>query len=129
MPLANNEWSVAIITAANQGIITNLDSHATLPGYTEIRDAGGVVLTKCVYTDPCGTINGTTGQLTITHSGRDEAADATGTAASAHLMDGTGTEHHRLPCQAGSVAVPGVCIVTSLSITAGQPVEYSNIVI
>jgi len=129
MPLANNQWSVAIITAANQGIINNIDSHATLPGYTEIRDAGGVVLSKCIYTDPCGTINGTTGQLTITHSGRDDAADATGTAASAHFMDGAGVEHHRLPCQAGTGYVAGFYTLVSLNITAGQPIEYNNITV
>lgn len=129
MPLANNEWSVPIRTASANGVITNIDSHATLPGYTEIRDAGGIVLSSCPYTDPCGTVAALTGILTITHNGRDEAANATGTAASAHFMDGAGVEHHRLPCQVGTTYAAGFYVLASLSIAVGQPVEYSNVIV
>jgi hypothetical protein len=68
-------------------------------------------------------VNGTTGQLTMTMAGRNESADATGTAAYGEFCDSAGLVHLSLPAQAGSAAVSGKIVINSLSIVAGGPVE------
>ena len=73
--------------------------------------------------DPCGTVNGTTGQITIAMDGRDESADASGTAAYGEFCDSDGLVHLSLPAQEGSSAVSGFLVLNTLSIVAGGPVE------
>ena len=92
-------------------------------GSLKIRDASDVLLAQIPLTDPCGSVNGTTGQLTITPSARDESADATGTAAYGEFCDSAGLVHLSLPAQAGSTAVSGKLVINSLSILAAGPVE------
>jgi len=82
-----------------------------------------VLLATIPLTDPCGTVNGTTGQLTITMAGRDESADADGTAAYGEFCDSNGLVHLSLPAQAGSAAVSGKIVINALTIVAGGPVE------
>ena len=74
-------------------------------------------------TDPCGTVNGTTGQLTLTPAGRDEAADNGGTAAYGEICDSDGTVHLALPAAAGVAFVSGYIVLNSLTIVAATAVE------
>ena len=92
-------------------------------GSIKIRDSADVLLAEIPLTDPCGTVNGTTGQLTITVSGRDESADASGTAAYGEFCNSDGTVYLSLPAQAGTVAVAGELVMNTLSVAAGGPVE------
>lgn len=73
--------------------------------------------------DPAGTVNGTTGQFTFAFDGRDESANASGTAAYAEVCDSDGTVHLALPTQAGSSAVSGYLVLNTLTIVSGLPVE------
>ena len=95
----------------------------TAGGSIKIRDAADVLLATVPLTDPCGSVNATTGQLTITPAGRDESADASGTAAYGEFCDSTGAVYLSLPAQAGSSAVLGKLVINTLSIGAGGPVE------
>ena len=115
-------YSAAALVAANTSFKDLIDAGAGA-GSIKIRDAADVLLAQIPLTDPCGTVNGTTGQLTITPSGRDESADATGTAAYGEFCDSNGLVHLSLPAQAGSAAVSGKIVINSLSIVAGGPVE------
>ena len=115
-------YSAAALVAANTSFKDLIDAGAGA-GSIKIRDAADVLLAQIPLTDPCGTVNGTTGQLTITPSGRDESADATGTAAYGEFCDSDGLVHLSLPAQAGSAAVSGKLVINSLSIVAGGPVE------
>ena len=115
-------YSAAALVAANTSFKDLIDAGAGA-GSIKIRDAADVLLAQIPLTDPCGTVNGTTGQLTITPSGRDESADATGTAAYGEFCDSDGLVHLSLPAQAGSAAVSGKLVINSLSIAAGGPVE------
>ena len=115
-------YSAAALVAANTSFKDLIDAGAGA-GSIKIRDAADVLLATVPLTDPCGTVNGTTGQLTITPSGRDESADATGTAAYGEFCDSNGLVHLSLPAQAGSAAVSGKVVINSLSIVAGGPVE------
>lgn len=115
-------YSAAALVAAHTAFKDLIDAGAGA-GSIKIRDAADVLLAQIPLTDPCGTVNGTTGQLTITPSGRDESADATGTAAYGEFCDSNGLVHLSLPAQAGSAAVSGKIVLNSLSIVAGGPVE------
>lgn len=115
-------YSAAALVAAHTAFKNLIDAGAGA-GSIKIRDAADVLLAQIPLTDPCGTVNGTTGQLTITPSGRDESADATGTAAYGEFCDSNGLVHLSLPAQAGGVAVTGKLVINALSIVAGGPVE------
>ena len=115
-------YSAAALVAAHTAFKDLLDAGAA-GGSIKIRDAADVLLATIPLTDPCGTVNPTTGQLTITMAGRDESADATGTAAYGEFCDSAGLVHLSLPAQAGSAAVSGKIVINSLSIVAGGPVE------
>lgn len=115
-------YSATALVAAHTAFRDLIDA-GTAGGSIKIRDAADVLLATIPLTDPCGTINGGTGQLTITPAGRDESADATGTAAYGEFCDSNGTVYLSLPTQAGAVAVVGKLVINTLSIVAGGPVE------
>lgn len=115
-------YSVAALVAAHTSFRDLIDSGSGA-GSIKIRDSADVLLAEIPLTDPCGTVNGTTGQLTITPSGRDESANATGTAAYGEFCDSDGLVHLALPTQAGAVAVPGKLVMNTLSVIAGGPVD------
>lgn len=115
-------YSAAAKIAAHTAFRNLLDAGAS-HGSIKIRDAADVLLAEVPLTDPCGTVDGATGQLTITPAERDEEANASGTAAYADFCDSDGVVHLSLPAQAGSSAVVGKLVINTLSIVAGGPVE------
>jgi len=116
-------YSVAALVAAHTSFLNLIDADPTLAGMIRIRDAADVLLAQIPLTDPAGTVNGATGQLTLTPAARDESADASSTAAYGELCDGTGLVHLALPAQAGLVAVSGKLVLNTLTVVAGGPVE------
>lgn len=123
-----NDWSPAFLIVSHEALVTLIDAHATNAGSITLHDADDVLLATIPLTKPCGTVNQTTGVLTITTNGREESATA-GTASYATLRDGAGAAHHSLPCEAGTVAVAGKVVLNTLTITAGSPVELDSVVI
>lgn len=115
-------YSVAALVAAHTAFKDLIDA-GTGAGSIKIRDAADVLLAQIPLTDPCGTVNGATGQLTITMAGRDESADASGTAAYGEFCDSAGVVHLSLPAQAGSAAVSGKLVLNTLSVVVGGPAE------
>lgn len=115
-------YSVAALVAAHTSFRDLIDAGSGA-GSLKIRDAADVLLAQIPLTDPCGTINGTTGRLTITPSGRDESADATGIAAYGEFCDSAGLVHLSLPAQAGGAPLAGKLVLGTLSVTEGNPVE------
>lgn len=115
-------YSVAARVAAHTAFRDLIDA-GPAGGFIRIRSASDVLLAQIPLTDPCGTVNGSTGQLTITMAGRDESADASGTAAYGEFCDSTGLVHLSLPAQAGSAPASGLIVINTLSIVAGAPVE------
>lgn len=115
--------SPALLTAAHTAV-KNLIDAGSGPGYMSIHNSGGTVLAVLPFTDPCGTVNSGTGQLTIVFGPRDDAAAATGTAALAKVFDSAGTLLiDAIPCVAGSAAQANTCVLTTTSIVLGAPVE------
>lgn len=125
---ATATYSAAALVAAHTAFKDLIDA-GTGAGSIKIRDASDVLLAQIPLTDPCGSVNGTTGQLTITPSARDESADATGTAAYGEFCDSDGLVHLSLPAQAGSTAVSGKLVINSLSILAAGPVEVVSVTV
>ena len=115
-------YSIAALAAAHTAFKDLIDAGSGA-GSIKIRDAADALLAQIPLTDPCGTVNGGTGQLTITLAGRDESADASGTAAYGEFCDSAGLVHLALPAQAGASAVSGKLVINTLSIVAGGPVE------
>ncbi len=114
-------YSAAALVAAHTSF-KNLIDAGSAGGSIKIRDASDVLLAQVPLSDPCGSVNGTTGQLTFSISGPDTSADASGTAAYGEFCDSDGTVHLSLPTQAGTVAVSGKLVINTLSIIAGGPV-------
>lgn len=118
-------YAAAALVAAQTSFRDLLDSGSGA-GFVRVRDAADVLLAQIPMNDPCGTVNGTTGQLTITFSGPDTSADASGTAAYGELCNSSGTVYLSLPTQAGSSAVSGKLVLNTLTIVTGGPVEIVN---
>lgn len=115
-------YSAAALVAAHTAFRDLLDAGAG-SGFIKIRDAADVLLAQIPLTEPCGTINGTTGQLTISMAGRDDSADASGTAAYGEFCNGDGVVCLSLPAQEGSAVVSGKLVLNTLTIVATVPVE------
>lgn len=114
-------YSAAALVAAHTSFKTLIDAGSGA-GSIKIRDSSDVLLAQVPLADPCGTVNGTTGQLTFSIAGPDTSADASGTAAYGEFCDSDGLVHLSLPAQAGESAVSGKLVINTLSIVAGGPV-------
>ena len=114
-------YSAAALIAANTSFKTLLDAGSG-PAVIKIRDAADVLLATVAMTDPCGTVNGTTGQL-VFGIAADATAAASGTAAYAELCDSTGTVHLAVPVQAGTASVAGKLVLNTLSFVSGGAVR------
>lgn len=114
-------YSGAAKVAAHTAFRDAVDSGSGA-GTIKIYDAADVLLATITLTDPCGTVNGTTGQLTLTASGAATAV-ATGTAAWCTITNSSGTVYLSLDAQAGTSAVSGKIVLNSLSIISGGAVS------
>ena len=115
-------YSAAALVAAHTAFKTLIDAGASA-GSIKIRSATDVLLAQVPLSDPCGTVNGSTGQLVFAIAGPDASADTGGTAAYAEFCDSAGLVHLALPAQAGGSAVSGYLVINTLSLVAGAAVE------
>lgn len=120
-------YSAAALIAAHTTFRDLIDTGSG-NGTIKIRSSADVLLATHPLLDPCGTVNGTTGQLTLSLGTRQNAV-ATGTAAYGEICDVAGTVHLALPTQLGSAAVSGKLVMNTLSIVSGGPVEILSAVI
>lgn len=112
-------YSAGSIVAAHTSFRDRVDSGAG-PGQIRLRNAADALLGTITLTDPCGTVNGTTGQLTLTQNGQ-QTATTQGTVAYGEVTDSTGTVHLSLPVEAGTSPVSGKLVMPSLSLVVGSP--------
>jgi hypothetical protein len=114
-------YSAAAKIAAHNALLALIDTGAG-NGTIKIRTSADALLATINLTDPAGTVNGTTGVLTLTAASTPNAS-ATGTAAYADICDVAGAVVLALPASAGSSAVSGDIVINTLSIVSGTPVE------
>ena len=117
-------YTAPALTAAHTGLMEDLPG-----GSLAILDSGGVLLASVTLGSPAGSVNTTTGQLTFTIATQEDSAPNSGTAANAELRDSTGVVYLTLTCTEGTAAVSGECVLNSLNILAGAPVEVVSLVI
>lgn len=125
---AQYTYSAVALVAAHTSFRDLIDTGVGA-GSIKIRSAADVLLATIPLVDPCGSVNATTGRLTLALAGRDESADASGTAAYGEICDVAGVGHLSLPAQAGSAAVSGKLVLNTLAIVAGGPVEVISAVV
>jgi len=118
-------YSAAALVAAHTALRDLIDSGSGA-GFVRIRSSADVLLAQVPLSDPCGTVNGTTGRLTLSIAGVDTGADATGTAAYGEICDSDGDVHLTLPAQSGASAVAGYIVLNTLTIVSGVPVAISS---
>lgn len=114
-------YSAAALVAAHTAFRDLIDSGAGA-GFVRIRDSADALLAQVPLSDPCGTVNGTTGQLTFSIAGPDSSADANGTAAYGEFCDSDGDVHLALPAEQGASPVSGKIVLNTLSIITGGTV-------
>jgi hypothetical protein len=112
---------------AHTSFLTLID--AGTAGLVNVRDSADVLLAQITLTDPAGTVNGTTGQLTLTPAGPDASANASGTAAYVEICSSAGTVHLAIPAQQGTAAVSNKAVFNTLSIIVATPVTVLSITI
>lgn len=120
-----NAWSPAILTVAAQALIDALTTTAGA-GSVTIHASDDTLLATVPLDDPAGDIDAN-GVADLTPTARDEDAAASGTASYASIRDGDGTVHRSMPCEAGSDPVAGKCVLNTITIVAGGPVEINSL--
>jgi hypothetical protein len=115
-------YSAAALVAATTAFRDLIDAGVGA-GLIRVRSSTDVLLAEIPLQDPCGTVNGTTGRLTLLTDGRDEEAAADGVAAYAEVCDSAGLVHLALPAQVGASAVSGFVVLNTTTIVLGGPVE------
>lgn len=129
MPAPVSEtYSASAKVAAHTALRDLIDGGVTA-GKLRIFDASDVLLWETALSDPCGTVNGTTGQLTITVPAGTVNAAASGTAAWGALTDSTNAAIWSAPAQAGTAAVSGNLVINTLAIVSGAPVAVVSITV
>lgn len=118
-------YSAAAKTAAVNSFVTLLGSGAKI----RIKSAGGTVLAEIALANPIGTVNATTGQLTLSISAQEDSALATGDAATAEIATSANVAHLTMPCVQGTIAESGSCVLSSLTVVAGETVTIQSAVI
>lgn len=120
-------YSAAALVEA-QTSFRNLIDSGSGAGFVQILTEADVVLAQIPLTDPCGTVNGTTGRLTITPASAPNAI-AGGDATWGRVCNSAGTVYLSLPAQAGTTPVTGRLVLNTLTILSGNPVELLSITI
>jgi hypothetical protein len=118
---AQATYSAAALVAAHNALVTLIDTGSG-NGTIKIRTSADALLATINLSDPCGSVNGTTGQLTLSIASTPNAS-ATGTASYGQLCDVAGNVVLALPAEAGSSPVSGKLVLNTLSLVSGTPVE------
>jgi hypothetical protein len=121
-------YSAAALIAAHTSFRDLIDD-GTGAGSIKIRDSADVLLAQIPLDLPCGSVNGSTGQLTFSIAGPDTSADNSGVAAYAEFCDGDGGVHLSLPAIQGTSSVSGKIVMNTTNIISGGPVEILGAVI
>lgn len=116
----SDSYSAEAKVAAGEALKALIDTGSA--GRIEILNEADTVLATFTLTDPCGSVNGTTGVLTLGYAASTVNASASGTASWGRVCESDGTVHWSAPAQAGSTAVEGKVVINTLTLVSGSPV-------
>jgi len=117
--------------------LVKVDAHTALRDFIDQGTGAGklvlyseadAVLATFTLADPCGTVNGTTGQLTFSAIS-DVNGSADGTCTWAQCVDSDDNRAFDIPVQTGTSAVSGYLVLNTPSIVSGAPVSIISAVI
>ncbi|MCE2660294.1 MAG: hypothetical protein LW854_18960 [Rubrivivax sp.] len=120
-------FSAAARVAAQNSLLALVDAGSGA-GKLRVRNSADTLLWEAPFTNPAGTVNGTTGILTITFPAGTVNAVATGTAAYGEVTDDANTVIWSAPAEAGSAAVNGKVVLNTLSVVSGSPITPVSLV-
>lgn len=122
---ATATYSAAALVAAHTSFKALIDAGG-VAGSIKVRSATDVLLAQVPLVYPCGTVNGSTGQLAFTIAGPNIGTAVAGTAAYGELCDSAGLVHLALPVQVGSAAVSGYLVMNTLTVVAAGSVTVTS---
>jgi len=106
---------------AQQAFLDRVDLGAST-AKIRLRDEADVLLAEIPLTDPAGTIDGA-GQLTITASGPETSAPASGTCSYGEICDSDSNVRLTMPAEVGAAPVSGSLVLSNTTIAAGAEVS------
>ena len=115
-------YSAAAWIAAHTALLTLIEDGAS-DSKIKLYDGSDVLLGEFVIDDATSDVSGTTGDITIAISTQEDAAIAGGTASYITICDGDGDVVYKMSCQQGTEAVAGKCVMNSLTIIQGAPID------
>ena len=108
---------------AQQAFLDLID--AGTAGSIKLRDNSDVLLAQIPLTVPAGTINAS-GLLTMTASGPDTSADASGECTYGEICDSAGTVHLSMPTEQGVAPVSGKLVISVTAIVQTAEVSLTS---
>ena len=117
--------------------LVKVDAHTALRDYIDQGTGAGklvlyseadAVLATFTLADPCGTVNGTTGQLTFSAVSSVNGSTS-GDCTWGRFVDSDDNRAFDMPVQEGSSAVSGYIVMNTASIVSGEPVNFISCVI
>jgi len=118
--------TLAMRIASGNAKIAAIDAGAGA-GYVAIFTSTDIEVVRKTLSDPCGTVNAGTGEVTINTTGAQSTSIA-GTAAYSLVFDSDNVAHSYMECIQGATAVAGKMVLTNLAIGAGETLNWNNII-
>jgi hypothetical protein len=116
-------YTIDLLLPVRNAMLATIDTGAARPAF-KIYDSGDVLLATLALADPAGSVNGTTGLITLTPGTPETNAPASGAASYATLSDGDGVIlENNVPVEQGTAPVAGKVIISTMNIIAGGTVE------
>jgi hypothetical protein len=108
-------YSAAALIPANTGLLSQLNG-----GTLKLRNAADALLATLTLPNPAGTVNGTTGVLTLSTVAGTVATE--GTAAYGEFCQSDGTVILSIPTIASAIAVSGRLALNTLTLIQGADI-------
>ena len=119
-------YSLAAWVAGYTGLLGEVTSGAGTPS-VKIFDADNELLATATINAATAAVNGATGTLSLPILAQEDSAPANGIASYAQIRNGDNEPTVEVPCQEGLTPVAGFCVLNTLSIAMGAPVEVLSV--
>lgn len=121
---ASITWEGSALDAAHTAILGEIDAGSGA-GIIKLYADDDTLLCEITLDDPAGTVNATTGQLTITAPSAGTAV-ATGTCTYGTITDSDNNVIVTAPAEAGTSAVSDKIVINTLGITSGASITLNS---